>query len=79
VSTKLAIDSIKLKAAIEFGDYIYTVKNGGHGPTLVVDAGDRETASLVRKKIPTYWEGLFVLVVYSYSNDFEEESLYDPA
>jgi predicted sugar kinase len=79
MSTKLAIDSIKLKAAIEFGDYVYTVKNGGHGPTLVVDAGTKEKAAIARKKIPGNWEGLFVLVVYSYSVDFEEESLYDPA
>jgi hypothetical protein len=79
--TDLDSDSLKLKAAIEFGsEYIYTLKNGGHGPTLVVDAGTRTSASIARKKIPTYWEGLFVLVIYSsaaWTGDAELK-LYDP-
>jgi predicted sugar kinase len=79
MSKKIAVDSLKLRAAIEFGDYLYTIKNGGHGPTLVVDAGTKEEASIARKKIPGNWEGLFVLVVYSQACDIEEENLYDPA
>ena len=79
MSKRLAIDSIKLKAAIEFGsDYTYTIKNGGHGSTLVVHAGNKEKAGIARKKIPGNWEGLFVLVVYSEASDIEEENLYEP-
>ena len=58
--------SLKLKAAIEFGsEYMYTIKNGGHGRTLVVDAFTWDRAQEVRKKIPTNWEGLYVIVVYT--------------
>ena len=63
---RLDEDSLKLKAAIEFGsEYIYTIKNGGHGTTLVVDATTRESARIARRKIPTNWEGMFVLVIYN--------------
>ena len=59
-------DALKLKAAIELGsEYTYTIKNGGHGRTLVVDAETKANASIARKKIPSTWEGLFVLVVYT--------------
>ena len=59
-------DSLKLKAAIEFGsEYIYTIKNGGHGTTLVVDTRTRARARIARQKIPTNWEDLFVLVIYN--------------
>jgi hypothetical protein len=74
------IDSLKLKAAIEFGsEYTYTIKNGGHGATLVVDATIKERASAARKKIPSRWEGLYVLVIYCTAPPEEEDiSLYDP-
>ena len=66
-------DSLKLKAAVEFGsDYIYTVKEGGLGPTLVVDATTRARAHVARKNIPTDWEGLYVIVVYSSAEEDEE-------
>ena len=66
-------DSLKLKAAVEFGsDYIYTVKEGGLGPTLVVDATTRQRAHIAREKIPTDWEGLYVIVVYNSTEEDEE-------
>ena len=78
---QLARDSLKLKAAIEFGsEYIYTVKNGGLGPTLLVDAETKAAATLARKKIPSTWEGLYVVVIYSQHSGDEEylEGLCDP-
>ena len=73
------IDSLKLKAAIEFGsEYTYTIKNGGLGPTLVVDAGTRKASRIARKKIPSHWEDLYVIVIYS-SSEEEDISLYDPS
>ena len=75
--TRLDEDSLKLKAAIEFGsDYTYSVKNGGLGPTLVVDAETKERASIARKKIPSSWEGLYVIVVYCTAP--QDDDLYDP-
>ena len=58
-------DVLKLKAAIEFGsECTYTIKNGGLGLTLVIDAGTQEKASKMRKKIPSRWENLYTLVIY---------------
>jgi len=69
-------DVLKLKAAVEFGsEYIYTIKNGGLGLTLVVEAETREDARSARKKIPGNWEGLYVIVIYSTSI---EEVEWDP-
>ena len=64
--SRIPEDSLKLKAAIEFGsEYTYRIKNGGHGPTLVINAPTRTAAKKVRLKAPSKWEGLYVLVVYS--------------
>jgi hypothetical protein len=72
-------DSLKLKAAVEFGgDYTYTIKQGGLGPTLVVNAETKSAARIARKEIPGTWEGLYVLVVYCSSEEEPEGSLYDP-
>lgn len=69
-------DKLKLKAAIEFGsENMYTIKNGGLGPTLCIDAGSREHARIVRAKAPSSWEGLYVIVLYSAD---DEDWLYDP-
>ena len=74
---KLAIDTLKLKAAIEFGsEHIYSIKNGGLGPTLCVLAESREKAREARIKIPSSWEGLYVLVLHNGETD--EDLLYDP-
>lgn len=77
--TRLDIDSLKLKAAVEFGpDYTYTIKEGGLGRTMYVDAGNRERARTARKKIPMSWEGLYVVVIYSTAPEEYDEHLYDP-
>ena len=78
---RLDRDSLKLKAAIEFGsENIYTVRNGGLGPTLVVDAGTKSQAHKMRKLIPSDWEGLYTIVVYdTEAPEYEDdEYLYDP-
>jgi hypothetical protein len=70
-------DSLRLKAAIEFGsEYIYTIKNGGLGPTLYVRASSRKDARAARLKLPGEWEGLYIIVIYCSIPD-EEESLHD--
>ena len=76
-------DVLKLKAAIEFGsEFIYTIKQGGLGPTLFISAcelsSSREKAGEVRKKAPSHWEDLYVIVTYSTADEEEGESLYDP-
>tara|TARA_R110002110_G_scaffold47290_1_gene142202 strand:- start:608 stop:877 length:270 start_codon:yes stop_codon:yes gene_type:complete len=72
----LARDSLKLKAAIEFGsEYIYIIKNGGLGPTLLVKAPSKRLAGIIRKKLPGMWEGLYVMVVYINNPDFDDESM----
>jgi len=66
-------DSAVLKATLEFGsEYIYTLKNGGLGPTLVVDAQSKKLANIARKKIPSTWEGLYTIVVYTNTPDEAE-------
>jgi len=78
VSRRFEEDSLKLKAAIEFGsEYTYTIREGGLGLTLFVDAETAERARPAREKIPSEWEGLRVIVIYSTSPP-EEEPLYDP-
>ena len=76
-------DVLLLKAAIEFGsECIYSIKEGGLGRTLVIDAGNQERARETRSKIPTFWEGIYTLVIYDTSlktAEDEEEWLYDPA
>ena len=58
-------EALKLKAAIEFGsEYTYSIRNGGLGMTLVVDAVTKKAARIARTKIPGSWNGLYVIVVY---------------
>jgi hypothetical protein len=75
-------DVLRLKAAIEFGsEFIYTIKQSGLGPTLFISAcelpSSREKAAEVRKKAPSQWEDLSVIVIYSTAEE-EEDALYDP-
>ena len=57
--------TLLLKAQIEFGsEYEYEIKNGGLGMTLVIDADTKEKAGIIRKKAPTDWEGLYVMVIF---------------
>jgi hypothetical protein len=74
-------DVLILKAAIELGSNCnYTIKKGGLGKTLVIDAGTRSKAREVRKKVPIEWEGLYTLVIYNKAaEEDEEDSLYDPS
>ena len=73
--SKLATDSLRLKAAIEFGsEYLYTIRNGGHGPTLYIHADNKTSASKIRSKAPDYWEELFVIVTYYTDSEEEDES-----
>ena len=77
-------DVLKLKAAIEFGsEFAYTIKEGGLGTTLIISAcelsSSREMASVIRKKAPSLWEGLRVIVTYSTADEEEEDWLYDPS
>ena len=74
-------DVLTLKAAIEFGSECdYTIKDGALGRTLVVDAGHREKAREMRKKVPGSWEGLYTIVIYNTGEEEEEEDpLYDPS
>ena len=74
-------DVLKLKAAIEFGsEFNYTIKQGGLGTTLFISAcelsSSRERAAEARKKAPSRWEGLRVIVIYSTANE-EDDSSYD--
>tara|TARA_Y100000310_G_scaffold297139_1_gene329936 strand:+ start:230 stop:490 length:261 start_codon:yes stop_codon:yes gene_type:complete len=75
---------LKLKAAIEFGsEFIYTIKQCGLGPTLIISAcelsSSRERAAVARKKVPSQWEGLRVIVIYSTADEEEDDDLlYDP-
>jgi hypothetical protein len=72
--SKLATDSLRLKAAIEFGsEYMYTIRNGGHGPTLYIHAENKESASKVRLTAPDTWEDLFVIVTYDTAVEADEE------
>tara|TARA_R110002051_G_scaffold28894_2_gene68021 strand:- start:40 stop:288 length:249 start_codon:yes stop_codon:yes gene_type:complete len=77
--TTLGSDTLLLKAAIEFGsDYMYTLKNGGFGPTLCIHAENKEMASKIRTRTPSTWEGLYVLVLYeTRSTNPVEKSFYD--
>ena len=56
-----------LKAKIEIGpEAIYTIRNGGLGMTLWIDAGENEElAKKLRKKTPTKFYGFRTLVVHS--------------
>jgi len=77
-------DVLLLKAAIEFGsECLYNIKDGGLGRTLVIDAGNSVRAREMRRKIPTFWEDLYTLVIYNAAaeteEDEDEEWLYDPA
>ena len=76
---ELTRSTLRLKAAVEFGsEYTYSIVNGGLGPTLRVNAVTREKAGVIRKILPTEWEGLYTLVVYYTGESGEEEDLYDP-
>ena len=58
-------DTLKLKAAVEFGaDYTYTIRQGTLGRSIYANAYSRKEAAELRKKMPPYWEGLRTMVLY---------------
>ena len=72
--SKITTDSLRMKAAIEFGsEYMYTIRNGGHGQTLYIHAENKESASKVRLKAPDTWEDLFVIVTYDTAVEVDDE------
>jgi len=71
----LTEDSLRLKALVEFGSAnIYSIRNGGLGQTLYINAGTKSRAREVRTKVPLNWEGLYVIVLYT---SIEEEKKDD--
>ena len=72
-------DNLILEAALEFGaDYYYEIKNGTMGVTLYIQAPNKDEASRIRKHAPSFWNKLYVVVLYSTAPDFAEDALYDP-
>lgn len=58
-------ESLRLKAIVAFGaDYVYTARNGTLGPTLYVHAPTKEASAEARRKIPSEFEGVRVLVLF---------------
>ena len=72
-------DNFILEAALEFGpDYYYEIKNGTMGMTLYIQAPNKSEASQIRKHAPSFWNQLYVIVLYNNTPDFSEDILYDP-
>ena len=70
--------TLLLRAKIEFGaECEYTIKSGGLGMTLIVDARTRQRASITRKKIPTDWEGLYTMVIYCSTEEETQKETQD--
>jgi len=66
----LTKEEILLKAAIELNPkYLYEFKRGTLGPTLYVRAEDKEQAHVIRKEMPSTFEGYRVLVTYHAPRD----------
>ena len=72
-------DGLILEAAIEFGpDYFYYIRNGTLGLTLYIESPNKIEAGYIRKSAPSFWNKLYVIVLYSNAPDFEEDLLCDP-
>ena len=71
-----------LKAISQFGDRgIYDVSQSTLGMALYVHADTREDSKILRRLIPTDWNGLYTIVLYTEEPedfDYENEDLYDP-
>ena len=74
-------EALILKAITEFGDRgVYDVSQSPLGMALYVHADSREDSKILRRLIPTDWNGLYTIVLYTEEpEDYEDESLYDPA
>ena len=63
-------EELILAAAIEFGaDYLYDIRHGTLGETLYIEAFNKLEAHYVRQQAPSYWHGLYVVVLYSTAPD----------
>ena len=71
-----------LKAISQFGDRgIYDVSQSTLGMALYVHADTREDSKILRRLIPTDWNGLYTIVLYTEEPEdfqYENEDLYDP-
>ena len=72
-----------LQAISQFGDRgIYDVSQSTLGMALYVHADTREDSKILRRLIPTDWNGLYTIVLYTEDpeepEEYEDESLYDP-
>ena len=78
--TKKQKEKLALQAMIEFGDNaVYEVRKGTRGMGLFAYADSREDSSVLRKLIPSSWNGLYTIVIYSdLPEEYEDEDLYDP-
>ena len=55
-----------LKAISEFGDRgVYDIRNSTLGMALYVHADSREVSRILRRLIPTDWNGLYTIVLYT--------------
>ena len=71
---------LTLKALAEFGDRaVYEVRKGTRGMALFAYADTREDSSILRKLIPSSWNGLYTIVIYTDlpEDDAEEYSSYE--
>jgi len=76
-------EELILKAITEFGDRgLYDVSQSTLGMALYVHADTREDSKILRRLIPTDWNGLYTIVLYTEDpeepEEYEDESLYDP-
>ena len=76
-------EALILKAISQFGDRgLYDVSQSTLGMALYVHADTREDSRVLRRLIPTDWNGLYTIVLYTEEPedfDYENEDLYDPA
>ena len=76
-------EALVLKAISQFGDRgIYDVSQSTLGMALYVHADTREDSKILRRLIPTDWNGLYTIVLYTEEPEdfeYENEDLYDPA
>jgi len=71
-------DNLVLEAALEFGaDYFYDIRNGTLGLTLYIEAPNKLEAGKIRRRAPSFWKKLYVVVLYTSAPDFADDILYD--
>jgi len=84
VVSQIERDDIILRAALEWGaDCMYDIQNGTLGPTLYIDAPNRQEAGYIRAEVPIFFEGLYTIVRYPTNiltpeDEKSQLDLYDP-